>query len=209
MRRTPWRARLLDRNRPDSQRLRGASGCHRKTQCVLWAGGSGARTSWEHGSAPRAQWQYFVPSGPPTTIACACCSNTCMKVTPAIDVDGYGRDDALAQRNVRRLAPKCDHHLARKRQGAFRERSSSAHRDHFGRQGGLLFAGADDNASGTAVLLEVGASSADYRPHSHERSCWSHSAGRNRDCWDQRSMSTSRSCRCARPRRWSTSTTQQ
>ncbi|MGC3973578.1 MAG: M28 family peptidase [Nitrospira sp.] len=30
-----------------------------------------------------------------------------------------------------------------------------AHRDHFGRQGGLLFAGADDNASGTAVLLEV------------------------------------------------------
>lgn len=31
-----------------------------------------------------------------------------------------------------------------------------AHRDHFGKQGGLLFAGADDNASGTAVLLEVG-----------------------------------------------------
>ncbi len=31
-----------------------------------------------------------------------------------------------------------------------------AHRDHFGNQGGLLFAGADDNASGTAVLLEVG-----------------------------------------------------
>lgn len=31
-----------------------------------------------------------------------------------------------------------------------------AHRDHFGTQGGLLFAGADDNASGTAVLLEVG-----------------------------------------------------
>lgn len=30
-----------------------------------------------------------------------------------------------------------------------------AHRDHFGTQGGLLFAGADDNASGTAVLLEV------------------------------------------------------
>ncbi|MCE3222373.1 MAG: putative Peptidase, family [Nitrospira sp.] len=30
-----------------------------------------------------------------------------------------------------------------------------AHRDHFGRQGGLLFAGADDNASGTAVILEV------------------------------------------------------
>jgi len=30
-----------------------------------------------------------------------------------------------------------------------------AHRDHFGLQGGLLFAGADDNASGTAVLLEV------------------------------------------------------
>jgi hypothetical protein len=30
-----------------------------------------------------------------------------------------------------------------------------AHRDHFGRQGGLLFPGADDNASGTAILLEV------------------------------------------------------
>ena len=30
-----------------------------------------------------------------------------------------------------------------------------AHRDHFGQQGGLLFAGADDNASGTAVLLEI------------------------------------------------------
>lgn len=30
-----------------------------------------------------------------------------------------------------------------------------AHRDHFGRQAGLLFAGADDNASGTAVILEV------------------------------------------------------
>lgn len=30
-----------------------------------------------------------------------------------------------------------------------------AHRDHFGAQAGLLFPGADDNASGTAVLLEV------------------------------------------------------
>ncbi len=30
-----------------------------------------------------------------------------------------------------------------------------AHRDHFGTQAGLLFAGADDNASGTAVVLEV------------------------------------------------------
>lgn len=30
-----------------------------------------------------------------------------------------------------------------------------AHRDHFGRPGGLLFPGADDNASGTAVILEV------------------------------------------------------
>ncbi|MGH7473207.1 MAG: M28 family peptidase [Candidatus Methylomirabilales bacterium] len=30
-----------------------------------------------------------------------------------------------------------------------------AHRDHFGRQAGFLFPGADDNASGTAVLLEV------------------------------------------------------
>jgi hypothetical protein len=30
-----------------------------------------------------------------------------------------------------------------------------AHRDHFGRQAGLLFPGADDNASGTAVMLEI------------------------------------------------------
>jgi hypothetical protein len=30
-----------------------------------------------------------------------------------------------------------------------------AHRDHFGRQAGLLFPGADDNASGTAILLEA------------------------------------------------------
>jgi hypothetical protein len=30
-----------------------------------------------------------------------------------------------------------------------------AHRDHFGKQAGLLFAGADDNASGTAVVLEA------------------------------------------------------
>jgi hypothetical protein len=30
-----------------------------------------------------------------------------------------------------------------------------AHRDHFGRQAGLFFPGADDNASGTAVILEV------------------------------------------------------
>ncbi|MGQ0557672.1 MAG: M28 family peptidase [Nitrospiraceae bacterium] len=30
-----------------------------------------------------------------------------------------------------------------------------AHRDHFGRPGGILFPGADDNASGTAVILEL------------------------------------------------------
>ena len=30
-----------------------------------------------------------------------------------------------------------------------------AHRDHFGRQAGWLFPGADDNASGTALILEV------------------------------------------------------
>ena len=30
-----------------------------------------------------------------------------------------------------------------------------AHRDHFGRQAGLVFPGADDNATGTAILLEV------------------------------------------------------
>lgn len=31
-----------------------------------------------------------------------------------------------------------------------------AHRDHFGKTAGLVFPGADDNASGTAVILEVG-----------------------------------------------------
>ena len=31
-----------------------------------------------------------------------------------------------------------------------------AHRDHFGNTAGLVFPGADDNASGTAVILEVG-----------------------------------------------------
>jgi hypothetical protein len=30
-----------------------------------------------------------------------------------------------------------------------------AHHDHFGTQGGLMFPGADDNASGTAILLEI------------------------------------------------------
>jgi hypothetical protein len=30
-----------------------------------------------------------------------------------------------------------------------------AHRDHFGQQAGLIFPGADDNASGTAVMLEI------------------------------------------------------
>jgi hypothetical protein len=30
-----------------------------------------------------------------------------------------------------------------------------AHRDHFGEQAGLLFPGADDNASGTAVMVEI------------------------------------------------------
>ncbi len=41
-----------------------------------------------------------------------------------------------------------------------------AHRDHFGRPGGILFPGADDNASGTAVILEVARalSNIDLRP---------------------------------------------
>jgi Zn-dependent M28 family amino/carboxypeptidase len=43
------------------------------------------------------------------------------------------------------------------RDQALREESIviGAHRDHFGRQAGLLFPGADDNASGTAVILEI------------------------------------------------------
>jgi hypothetical protein len=41
-----------------------------------------------------------------------------------------------------------------------------AHRDHFGSTAGLLFPGADDNASGTAVMLEVGniLASSGWRP---------------------------------------------
>jgi hypothetical protein len=39
-----------------------------------------------------------------------------------------------------------------------------AHRDHFGRQGGLVFPGADDNASGTAVLLEVARALSKMKP---------------------------------------------
>ncbi|MEW6543991.1 MAG: M28 family peptidase [Nitrospirota bacterium] len=39
-----------------------------------------------------------------------------------------------------------------------------AHRDHFGRQGGVLFPGADDNASGTSVLLEVARAFRDLKP---------------------------------------------
>ncbi|MCC6139122.1 MAG: M20/M25/M40 family metallo-hydrolase [Nitrospira sp.] len=41
-----------------------------------------------------------------------------------------------------------------------------AHRDHFGRPAGLFFPGADDNASGTAVMLEVARAIAksDLRP---------------------------------------------
>ena len=41
-----------------------------------------------------------------------------------------------------------------------------AHRDHFGQQAGLLFPGADDNASGTAVLLEVARvfAESDFKP---------------------------------------------
>ena len=40
----------------------------------------------------------------------------------------------------------------------------SAHYDHFGRAGGELFPGADDNASGVAVMLAVGAGLARQRP---------------------------------------------
>ena len=38
-----------------------------------------------------------------------------------------------------------------------------AHRDHFGHQAGLVFPGADDNASGTAVILEVARAITDAR----------------------------------------------
>lgn len=40
-----------------------------------------------------------------------------------------------------------------------------AHRDHFGRQAGVLFPGADDNASGTAVMLEVARQLSRSRTH--------------------------------------------
>ena len=59
-----------------------------------------------------------------------------------------------------------------------------AHRDHFGRQAGLLFPGADDNASGTAVILEVARVLAKAAIESNGPSCLSRLAERNRDLSD-------------------------
>ena len=60
-----------------------------------------------------------------------------------------GRDGETAGRNVAALLPGSD--------PALREEVMllAAHYDHLGVRGGNLYPGADDNASGTAMLLEV------------------------------------------------------
>ena len=64
-----------------------------------------------------------------------------------------------------------------------------AHRDHFGRQAGLLFPGADDNASGTAVLLEVAVHRQHRRPVRPGRRVPGAAARRRRTrTWSSRSV---------------------
>ena len=62
-----------------------------------------------------------------------------------------GRDGATAGRNVAALLPGSDPALKRE------VMLVGAHYDHLGVRGGNLYPGADDNASGTAMLLEVAA----------------------------------------------------
>lgn len=66
-----------------------------------------------------------------------------------IDLQWTSRSTPASLRNIGYLLAGSD--AARKEETVV----LGAHRDHFGRQAGLLFAGADDNASGTAVILEV------------------------------------------------------
>jgi hypothetical protein len=56
-----------------------------------------------------------------------------------------------------------------------------AHRDHFGRPGGLLFPGADDNASGTAIILEVARALAKLQPRPSRTILFISFSGEERD----------------------------
>ncbi len=56
-----------------------------------------------------------------------------------------------------------------------------AHRDHFGRPGGILFPGADDNASGTAVILEVARALAKVKPQPKQTILFISFSGEERD----------------------------
>lgn len=56
-----------------------------------------------------------------------------------------------------------------------------AHRDHFGRPGGILFPGADDNASGTAVILEVARALARVKPRPSRTILFISFSGEERD----------------------------
>ena len=56
-----------------------------------------------------------------------------------------------------------------------------AHRDHFGRPGGILFPGADDNASGTAVILEAARALAKLQVHPSRTILFISFSGEERD----------------------------
>src|SRR6185437_13950496 len=56
-----------------------------------------------------------------------------------------------------------------------------AHRDHFGHSGGILFPGADDNASGTAVILEVARALAKAAPRPSRTILFVSFSGEERD----------------------------
>jgi len=56
-----------------------------------------------------------------------------------------------------------------------------AHRDHFGHPGGILFPGADDNASGTAVILEVARALAKVEPRPSRTILFISFSGEERD----------------------------
>ena len=56
-----------------------------------------------------------------------------------------------------------------------------AHRDHFGRPGGMLFPGADDNACGTAAILEVARALNKFQPRPSRTILFISFSGEERD----------------------------
>jgi hypothetical protein len=65
-----------------------------------------------------------------------------------------------------------------------------AHRDHFGRPAGLFFPGADDNASGTAVILEVARTLAKTGLHPQRSILFVSFSGEERDLLGSRLYAT-------------------